>query len=250
MDKTTIEIFPDYVELSQAAAALFGKLAVDKVQAGGAFLAAISGGSTPRGMFERLAAVGLSDTIPWRGVHVFWCDERCVPPQHPESNYRAAYALWLSQVELSEANIHRMRGELPPQQAVQDYTVCLRGFASRELPYPRFDLALLGLGDDGHIASLFPGVIHEDEDSVPVMATSARYQGRPVQRLTLTPLVLNAARRVVFLVSGENKATALANALQGRRNPAAYPAQRIQPEHGQVIWMVDQPAASRLKTAT
>ena len=250
MDKTTLEVFPDYEELSQAAAALFGELAVEKVHDGGEFLAAISGGSTPRGMFERLATVGSSDTIPWHGVHIFWCDERCVPPQHPESNYRAAYALWLSQVELPEANIHRMRGELPSQQAVQDYVLRLRDFASQELTYPRFDLALLGLGEDGHIASLFPGAIHEDEHIVPVMATSAAYQGRPVQRMTLTPLVLNAARRVVFLVSGENKATALANAVQGRRDPAAYPAQRIQPAHGQVIWMVDQPAASRLKTAT
>jgi 6-phosphogluconolactonase len=143
-------------------------------------------------------------------------------------------------VPIPPENVLRIRGELAPEEAAHDYAQILKGFASPPLEYPRLDLVLLGLGEDGHTASLFPGSAVETDS--PVLAVTAHYQGRPANRVTLTPAVFNAARRVVFLASGSGKAPALASVLKESYQPGKYPAQRIRPEPGELIWLVDRAA--------
>jgi 6-phosphogluconolactonase len=205
-------------------------------------------------------------------MHFFWGDERCVPPDDLQSNYRQAYETLLSHVLVPKENIHRAKGELAPPSAAEDYARQLREFAAPGLDYPRFDLVLLGLGADGHTASLFPGSLFPDSlspqvrdpaqspegepvedlpsggshEGGPVLAVTAEFQGRPVNRVTLTPPVFNAARNVLFLVTGQEKAMALAGTRAGRSDPLIYPAQRIEPAEGKVWWLVDEPAARML----
>ena len=210
----------------------------------------LAGGNTPLVLYARLAEADL----PWERVHVFWGDERLVPPDDPGSNYAAAHEALLRHLSLPEANVHRVKGELEPAAAVADYAEQLRAFAQQHdvgcpSPWPRFDVALLGLGDDGHTASLFPG--SPAACVVPVQAVEAQYDGRPAQRVTLTPIVFNHARRVAFVVSGQNKAAAVAAAVAAalgpERNPDQYPAQRIAPEEGEVVWFLDKAAASAME---
>ncbi len=214
----------------------------DALAAGEVATLVLSGGTTPLPLYAQLAeAAGLV----WENIHVFWGDERLVSPDDPGSNYAAAREALLDRVPLPQANIHRIKGELPAAAAVADYAEQLRRFAQRHdvgcpSPWPRFDVVLLGLGADGHTASLFPG--SPAECVVPVMAVTADYAGRPAQRVTLTPIVFNHARRVAFLVSGAGKAAAVVAALGPAHDPERYPAQRIQPE-GELVWFVDKAAA-------
>ncbi len=214
----------------------------DALAAGEVATLVLSGGMTPQPLYARLAEAA---DLGWEHVHVFWGDERLVPPDDPGSNYAAAREALLDRVPLPEANIHRIKGELDEVAAVADYAEQLRRFAQRHdagcpSPWPRFDVVLLGLGADGHTASLFPG--SPAECVVPVMAVTADYAGRPARRVTLTPIVFNHARRVAFLVSGADKAAAVVAALGPARDPERYPAQRIQPE-GELVWFVDKAAA-------
>ena len=202
----------------------------------------LAGGNTPLALYARLAEADL----PWERVHVFWGDERLVPPDDPGSNHAAAHDALLSRMSLPEANVHRIKGELEPAAAVADYAEQLRAFAQQHdvgcpSPWPRFDVVLLGLGEDGHTASLFPG--SPAACVVPVQAVEAEYDGRPAQRVTLTPIVFNHARRVAFVVTGQNKAAAVAAALGPQRDPDRHPAQRIEPEEGEVVWFLDPAAA-------
>ena len=146
---------------------------------------------------------------------------------------------------IPDSNIHRIKGELGPAEASKDYSLTLRGFASPPLEWPRFDLVYLGMGADGHTASLFPG--SPVDVSEPTLPVSAHYQDRPANRVTLTPIVFNSARVVSFMVSGEQKAITLAEVLSGGYNPAKYPAQRIDPKDGRLIWLVDEAAAIKLQ---
>jgi 6-phosphogluconolactonase len=207
------------------------------------FLVALNGGGTPAGTFQ-LLATEFREKVDWGQVHVFWGDERCVPAGDPESSYGQARDLLLRHVPIPESNIHRIEGELSPAEAAKDYSMVLQKFASHPLSWPRFDLVFLGMGEDGHTASLFPG--SSLEVSEPVLAVTGQYQDRPAQRVTLTPPVFNSARRVVFMASGEKKAATLAEVLSERYNPELYPAQRIDPKDGKLIWLVDEDAASRL----
>jgi 6-phosphogluconolactonase len=150
----------------------------------------------------------------------------------------------LSHVPIPDLNIHRIKGELGPEEAVQDYASALEAFASPSLDFPRFELVYLGMGEDGHTASLFPGSPSEVNEAV--LPVTAHYQDRPAQRVTLTPLVFNQAQTVVFMASGEKKAKTLAEVLSDRYQPALYPAQRIEPRNGKLIWLVDEAAASKL----
>jgi 6-phosphogluconolactonase len=189
--------------------------------------------------------------VPWANTHVFWSDERLVPPDDKESNYGQASADLLNHVAIPEANIHRARGELAAGAAVEAYTAQLRYFVTHHargavIPWPRFDLVLLGLGSDGHTASLFPGAATDDWEMIPVVAATAEYRGRPAERLTLTPLVINDARHVLFLVTGKEKAEAVAAVLQGEIDPERWPAQRILPRAGDVTWMLNADAAASL----
>jgi 6-phosphogluconolactonase len=241
--KPEIHIFNDLEELSRAAADLFVEQAKRSIIERGRFLVALNGGGTPTRLFQLLATED-REKVDWRKVLVFWGDERGVPPQDAGSNYRQAHDVLLSHIPIPDSNIHRIKGELGPVEASNDYALILQEFASPPLAWPRFDLVYLGMGEDGHTASLFPGSPAAVKE--PTMAVTAHYQDRPANRVTLTPVVFNNAHMIVFMVTGEKKANPLAEVLSDRYNPAQYPAQRIDPNEGRLIWLVDQAAASKL----
>jgi 6-phosphogluconolactonase len=239
-----IRIFVDLNALSQAAAGLFAETAAGAIRQRGQCLVALSGGGTPARLYELLATSPFAEQVQWQHVHAFWGDERGVPPDDPESNYHQAYQALLSRVPIPPENIQRVHGESQPAEAAVDYARTLQAFANPPLSYPRFDLVLLGMGEDGHTASLFPG--SQVDLPGPTAAVTAHYEGRPANRVTLTPLVLNAARSAVFLVSGESKSATVADVLKGSYRPELLPAQRIHPADGALIWMLDRAAASKL----
>ncbi|MFQ5857885.1 MAG: 6-phosphogluconolactonase [Anaerolineae bacterium] len=240
-----LRVYADAGKLAQAAAELFAQQAQASFFSHGRFMVALAGGSTPRPIYQRLAAPAIQVAIPWEETHIFWGDERCVSPDHPDSNYRMAMDALLSKVPVPAANIHRMAGEQPPDAAAHAYTQTIRDvfhLASGELPC--FDLILLGMGGDGHTASLFPDseVLHEQTRLV-----AAHYVEKlAAHRLTLTPPVINNATRVVFLVAGKDKAETLHHVLEGPYDPDRLPAQLVQPTHGHLVWLVDEAAATQV----
>jgi 6-phosphogluconolactonase len=251
-----IRVLPDAAALAEAAAALFAASAAEATAARGLFSVMLSGGGTPRAMHARLVSSKVASRIDWERVYCFWGDERCVPPEHPDSNYRMARETLLDPNDVPPENVHRMHGELPPQTAASSYEAELRSFAAAHppaggLPALRFDLILLGMGDDGHTASLFPhsAAIHESQRWV----VSVPHTTPPpplVPRVTVTPVIINAAAHVVFLVSGTAKAERLQNVIAGERNPDELPSQIVRPTHGQLTWLLDADAASRLTSAS
>jgi 6-phosphogluconolactonase len=196
-----------------------------------------------------LAGSEFREAIPWQSTHLFWADERCVPPDHAESNYGRARQLFIERVPLPASNVHRIMGELPQEEAVREYVGQLRLFAENDDEWPRFDLTLLGMGDDGHTASLFPGLISDLELTEPVMAAEADYGGRPADRITLTPRAFNLSEEVLFLVSGRGKAPAISAMMNGPLDRERWPVHRIKPESGSVTWFLDEEAATELKHA-
>ena len=241
--KPDISIFKDLEELSRAAANIFVEQASQSIAERNRFLVSLNGGSTPTRLFQ-LLATDYREKVDWNKVHVFWGDERCVPPDDSGSSYGQARDILLSHVLIPNSNIHRIQGEFGPAEASKDYSLTLKGFATPPLEWPRFDLVYLGMGEDGHTASLFPGSpVDVIERTMPV---TVHYQDRPANRVTLTPIVFNEARMIVFMATGEKKALTLAEVLSERYNPALYPAQRIDPESGRLIWLVDESAASKL----
>ena len=239
-----IQIYKNIQELSTAAAELFVVSAAQAITARGRFLTALSGGGTPKPLYEWLAREPYRNQIEWSKVLVFWGDERCVSKDDSGNNYYQTRQTLLDHIPLPADNIHRIASELEPEDAAKDYARVLKNFAESPYEWPRFDLVLLGMGDDGHTASLFP-----DSQVVvtsAVIAVTANYQDRPAKRVSLTPLVFNAARRVVFLAVGQSKAETLANILNGEYHPELLPAQRIRPTDGEVIWLVDEAAAGKL----
>ena len=244
--KPEIRIFKDVEELSREAAGLFIGQAAKSIAERSHFRVALNGGGTPTRLFQ-LLATDFRDRIDWSKTHVFWGDERCVSPDDPGSSYGQARELLLNHVPIPGDNVHRIPGELGSVEAARVYSLTLRELASPPLEWPRFDLVYLGMGEDGHTASLFPGSPVDVSDvAVPV---TAHYQDRPADLVTLTPLVFNLARIVVYMASGQKKANPLAEVLSDRYNPAQYPAQRIRPEDGRLIWLVDEAAASSLPRA-
>ena len=241
--KPVIRIFKSLEELSIHAAEIFVERAEIAVAERGRFLAALNGGGTPARLFQ-LLATDYRKEVDWSNIHIFWGDERCVPSGDPESSYGQARDLLLRHVPVVESNVHRIKGELPPGEASRDYSQSLKEFASPPLDWPRFDLIYLGMGEDGHTASLFPG--SPIDVAEPVGAVTAYYQDRPAERVTLTPPVFNSARTVVFMAAGEKKVGTLAQVLSGRYNPELFPVQRIDLREGKLIWLVDEGAASRL----
>jgi len=241
--KPCIRIFKSLEELSIHAAEIFVELAEKAIQERGHFLVVLNGGGTPVRLFQ-LLSTDFRQKVDWSKVYVFWGDERSVPPGDPESSYGQARDLLLGHVPVVETNIQRIKGELSPAEASREYAKTLSKFASPPLDWPRFDLVYLGMGDDGHTASLFPG--SPLDNSEPVVPVTAQYQDRPAERVTLTPPVFNSARTVVFLAAGDQKAGTLTHVLSGRYQPERFPAQRIDPREGKLIWLVDEDAASRL----
>ena len=231
--KPEIVVLPDPATLAQEAADRFVALARSAIATQGRCAVALSGGSTPRLLYEQL----VTSPIEWQHVHIFWGDERCVPPDHPDSNYGLAQRRLLSHVALPAQNVHRLKGELDPAQAAQQYEAELRTFFGVQ---PRFDLIWLGLGRDAHTASLFPQTPALREDQRWVVAQHV--DQLRANRLTLTPLVLNQAANVIFLIVGSDKAVALRSVWHGPYDPAHFPAQIVRPTAGRVIWLVDQAA--------
>ncbi len=237
-----ITVVDNPTALAEAAAAQFVQTATQALAHRDRWAVALSGGSTPQAAYQRLAAPDFAGQIDWARVHFFWGDERCVPPDHPESDYGMARAALLDHIPIPAANVHRMRGELDPAEAAAHYQTELKGFFG--LAYPRFDLVWLGLGEDGHTASLFPGTAALSETQRYVVANWVEKLN--AWRLTLTPPVINHASRRTFLVSGSRKAQILKEVLQGPYEPEVRPAQLVLPEAGALVWLVDRDAASQL----
>jgi 6-phosphogluconolactonase len=233
----SVLIFKDLSALSASAAKLFVESAAQAIAERGQFLVVLSGGSTPTALYRLL----VDAPIDWPRVHVFWGDERCVPVDDPGNSYAQARDVLLAHVPIPADNVHRVESELELASAAQAYAATLSRFHS---PWPRFDLVLLGMGDDGHTASLFPG--SPVDETEPVIAVTAHYQDRPANRVSLTPLVFNDARQVMFLAVGESKSEALVRVLKGAYLPQELPAQRIHPSDGKIFWLVDEAAASKL----
>jgi 6-phosphogluconolactonase len=237
--------------LFEAAAERFVAAASTAIRTTGRFRLALAGGETPRGLYALLASERHAARIEWSRVHVFWGDERCVAPSEPESNQRMAREALLDRVPLPRAQLHAIRGDDEPAAAALAYERTLRdAFATpsgppRSAPGARFDLVLLGLGEDGHTASLFPGSPALSEARRWVVAEWIAKVS--AWRVTLTPLVINAAAEVIFLVSGAAKAAALRRVLCGPREPERLPAQAIAPQPGELSWLVDADAASGLE---
>lgn len=243
MAKGHVEVYADIEALSHAAADRFVKLAREALQTRGRFYAALSGGGTPQKLFGLLAQRQYVEQVNWSDVHVFWGDERAVPPSDEGSNYYQAKIALLDHAPLRPERIHRIKGELGSQRAAEDYAAQLKQFGEDGLAWPRFDLALMGMGSDGHTASLFPGQGALLKPQAATIAVSANYAGRPAHRVSLTPQVFNSARTVIFLVSGANKTEALAAVTSGAADVDRWPAARIQPDAGELIWMVDKATA-------
>jgi len=247
-DSFRIKIVNDLAEICRTAAAEIVHLADRTATPAKPFTIALSGGSTPSGLHALLASdPAFRDRLPWPHLHFFWGDERHVPPDHPQSNYRMAYDTLLSLAPVPAENIHRVRTEeSDPALTAEKYEQELQAFFGLEAgQLPRFDCILLGMGPDGHTASLFPGTeaLHESKRLV-VANWVEKFKS---YRITLTVPVLNQADSVIFLVSGHEKAEALKEVLQGDRQPDRFPAQLIRPNPGKLLWIVDR-AAARLLT--
>jgi 6-phosphogluconolactonase len=236
-------IFPDHETLSRAAAIYFAQAAEESITARGRFLVALCGGETPVRLYETLAMSPWRDYIPWQHIHFFWGDERCVPADDPESNYHLAWQHWLKHIPIPAANIHRIQGELEPEKAAGAYQLELKKFTEEGQDWPSLDWVLLGLGTDGHTASLFPGSSPIPDANFAVMAVKNDSLGRLARRVSLTPMLINRSRQVVFLVSGAEKAPALAATIKRKDDPLRWPAQCIMPDNGLLVWMVDESAA-------
>jgi len=241
-------IFPDHEALSQAAALYFAQAAKEAISMRGRFLVALCGGETPLQLYETLGMSPYRDYLPWEHIHFFWGDERCVPPEDLESNYGQAWQRWLKHISIPASNIHRIQGELGPELAAAAYQKELIKFAEPNQDWPILDWVLLGLGTDGHTASLFPGSSLEPGEKFAAIAVNNKFLGKLADRVSLTPMLINRSWQVIFMVSGTEKRAALAASVKGIIDPLRWPAQRIQPQDGLLVWMVDEAAA--LETST
>ena len=238
-----IRIFNDLESLSQAAAELFTIQSRQASLICGRFSVALSGGDTPRRLYEILAPPPYRQRIHWDEVHIFWSDERCVPEDDPRNNARMARLTLLDLVPIPPGNLHPIRCDQSPQQAALLYEQELRDFFSTQ--NPNFHLVLLGLGENGHIASLFPHTEVLNEQVRWVSEVFIPELG--MHRITFTAPFINQASQVVFLVSGQDKSSVLKTVLEGTYKPHKLPAQLIRPNGAQPIWLVDKAASHKLK---
>ena len=231
--------------MSRAAAEFIAQLAEARIKERGIFTVVLSGGSTPRLLYQEMASQAISTRIDWQRTHMFWGDERFLPPDHPESNFALAFELLISEVDVPPGNIHRIPTEIGSVQAVAEgYEKTLRTFfppaiGSEEEPYfPDFDLVLLGIGQDGHIASLFPGDAALEEKERWAVAVDGASASPPVPRITLTLPAINKARNVIFLAAGSNKREVFQQVVINLET-SAYPAARVKPS-GSLLWFIDE----------
>jgi 6-phosphogluconolactonase len=237
-----IQICNDPESLSEAVARLFVQQARHAIQAQDRFIVALAGGHTPERTYQLLAQPLFRDQVPWAKVHVFWGDERCVPPDDPRSNAHMARQALLDCIPIPPDQIHPIRCDQNPQQAAEEYESLLQNFFAGRLPC--FDLILLGLGENGHTASIFPGTPAVEEQEHWVIAVYVAEQA--MWRVTLTPPLINQAVTVAFLVAGAAKARILQRVLDGPFEPHTLPAQLIQPASGDLNWIIDKEASQKL----
>jgi len=240
-----IAIYDDKHTLSQHAAEYIMRIAQESIDLHGRFTFALTGGTTPGEVYSLLGSEPIRSQIDWQLVHIFWGDERCVPYNNPESNFYLAQEVLLNNVAIPKSQIHPVPADqIDRDAASQGYTVEMQhAFGSNGIP--SFDLIHLGMGPEGHTASLFPHQASLHEKHRLVMPVSVPKP--PPDRLTFTPPLLNAAKNVLFLVTGSEKADALHAVLEGEYQPDEYPAQIVRPTNGEVVWMLDKAAAQNLQ---
>ena len=237
-----LKIFSNMEDLSQGAAELFASAAEQAVECRGRFSVLVSGGETPRRTYELLAREPFRQRIPWNSLHLFWGDERCVDAQDPRGNARMVRRMLLDKIPLPARQIYPIPIDTTPQAAATAYEAVLRSHFTDGIA--NFDLVMLGLGDDGHTASLFPGsgLLNEQHRWV----TTAQKPGEDIMRVTLTTQPLNQARLVLFLVAGADKSSILRKVIEGPHTHDILPAQLIKPGNGRLLWYVDKSAARLL----
>ncbi|RMG39911.1 MAG: 6-phosphogluconolactonase [Methanobacteriota archaeon] len=233
-----VKIFPSGEPFVTGAASLLISFIREKLQQQEICTVVLAGGNTPRSIYQYFTELPAEGQPDWKRIHFFWGDERTVPPTHPESNYRMVAESLLNHLSIPESNIHRMKGELPPAQAAEDYRKQLHQFFQGRMP--AFDLVILGLGADGHTASLFPGTtaVKEKEKWV----TEVYVEQLNTWRITLTFPVINHAQQIVFLVAGTAKAAILEKLMNLVEASPTLPASLVKPETGEVMWLLDEAA--------
>ncbi len=241
---TNVHVFPDHSSFVDGAADFITGVAASAIDERGRFTFALSGGGTPKPVYERLAMPPHRDRVAWEKAHLFFGDERCVPPDDERSNYRMVREAWLDRSPMPAENIHRIHGEDDPSLEALRYEQEIARF-HRAAAFPAFDLILLGMGDNGHTASLFPGTAAMRETVRWVVAQYVEVM--TTWRVTFTAPLINAARHVAFLAEGAGKAQMLWNVLDGPFQPDVWPSQLIQPLSGELHWLVDAAAAARVK---
>lgn len=244
----TIIIQPDHQSIAEYMAKVIVTTAAVDIEQNGLFSLLLSGGGTPQPLYEQLVHLDYAKQIAWERVHLFWGDDRLVQPTEDGSNYKQVKEALLDSVAIPTENVWRMKTGLEGEAAAADYRQQLKKFAATYQAggsWPSFDLVLLGMGTDGHTASLFPHspLAQEDEG---VREVSADYEDRPAHRITLTEAILNDAKRIFVLVTGEKKAEMVANVIGGQGNLSAYPILRIRPKSGHLTFVLDQAAAQKL----
>jgi 6-phosphogluconolactonase len=244
-----LHIFKTPEEFTHAVADWMVDHIAETLQTKDKFTLVLSGGNTPKALYQLLAATPYREKVAWDKIHIFWGDERDVPFNDDRNNAKMAYETLLNHVPIPASQIHVMQTEnTTPEKSAEAYEKILHEYfplTSHDLPLTTFDLVLLGMGDDGHVLSLFPGtaVVHEEE----AWATSLWLQAQDMYRITLTKTVVNKSAHIAFLTTGANKAHALKEVLEGHYNPDLYPSQEIKPETGELHWFLDEAAAAELK---
>ena len=232
----SVKIYPNPSEVAKEFAIFFAHLTKSKEK----LHVALSGGSTPKLLFDQLATDNFRD-IDWKKVHLFWGDERCVPPEDEESNYKMTFDHLLSKIDIPQTNVHRIRGEDHPEKEAERYSKEISSLLPQKPEVPTFDLILLGMGEDGHTASIFPDQMHLLTS--PKICAVARHPQSGQQRVTLTGKVINNAEMVSFLVTGRGKAEKVATIRNQQTNWMNYPAAHVRPVNGQLYWFLDEAAA-------
>ena len=238
-----LKVFESIESLGRAAAEMFVQHAIRAIAHNGKFSVALSGGNTPRYMYGNLVKPEFKDRVPWEKVYIFWGDERCVSLDSDDNNAHNAFEQFLNKVPIVPSHIHRIKSDKAPREAARNYESMLRKhFGNRA---PEFDLVFLGLGENGHTASLFPGTpVLKDKEH---LAAAVYVEKLRMYRVTLTPVIINQAQHIVFLVTGHNKASAAHEVIEGTYAPEQLPAQLIKPASGELYWLLDKDAASLLK---
>jgi 6-phosphogluconolactonase len=238
-----VQILSDLEAISHEAASLFVSTSRNSIATRKKFAVAISGGSTPRRLYTLLGSSSYRDQVDWQKVHFFWADERCVPKEDEASNFKVAFDRLLSKVPVPDGHIHRIKGEEEPEKAAGDYEADIRKFFGVS-GFPVFDLVLLGMGEDGHTASLFSGSKSLEETARLAVAV---YLDKPNRnRITLTLPVLNNAAQILFLLAGKSKAAVLSEILSDGEKKREFPAGRIRPVKGKVTWLIDREAVGEV----